>query len=68
VFSQAHLRVYFIGIVKLALVAPATMRIAIPDKALLMMGFLLLTLGHVNGRIFQGRAQKIDGESRLCDT
>ena len=28
-FSQAHLRVYFMGIVKLALVTPATMSVAI---------------------------------------
>jgi hypothetical protein len=45
VFSQAHLRAYFIGIVKLAFVTPATMRVAIPHEVLLMMGFLPLSLG-----------------------
>jgi hypothetical protein len=45
VFSQAHLRAYFIGIVKLAFVTPAKMRVAIPDEVLLMMGFLPLCLG-----------------------
>jgi hypothetical protein len=36
VFSQAHLRVYFIGTVKLAFVTPATIRVAIPvDVALI---------------------------------
>src|SRR5271168_922986 len=37
VFSQAHLRAYFIGIVKLAFVTPATIRIAIPHEVLFMM-------------------------------
>jgi hypothetical protein len=38
VFSQAHLRAYLIGIVKLAFVTPATMRTAIPHTVLLMVG------------------------------
>jgi hypothetical protein len=36
VFSQAHLRAYFMGNVKLALVTPAMTRIAIPYDAVLM--------------------------------
>src|SRR5258708_36132289 len=43
VFSQAHLRVYFMGIVKLAFVTPAMMRVAIPHEVLLMIGFLPLS-------------------------
>src|SRR5260370_26190562 len=43
VFSQAHLRAYFIGIVKLAFVTPAMMRVAIPHDVLLMIGFLPLS-------------------------
>src|SRR5712672_2919439 len=53
VFSQAHLRAYFIGIVKLAFVTPAIMRVAIPHEVLLMMGFLPLSLGQVKGRNFK---------------
>jgi hypothetical protein len=37
-FSQAHLRAYLIGIVKLAFVTPATIRTAIPHTVLLMVG------------------------------
>src|ERR1700722_20496900 len=59
VFSQAHLRAYFIGIVELAFVTPATMRVAIPHEVLLMMGFLPLSLGHLNGRNFQGWAKNL---------
>jgi hypothetical protein len=51
-FSQAHLRVYFIGIVKLAFVTPAAMRVAIPHEVLLTVGFLPLRLGEVNGPEF----------------
>src|SRR5258708_3565800 len=36
VFSQAHLRAYFMGIVKLAFVTPAMIRVAIPHAVLLM--------------------------------
>jgi hypothetical protein len=36
VFSQAHFRVYFMGIVKLPFAMPATMRVAIPLEVLLM--------------------------------
>src|SRR5277367_3219453 len=50
VFSQAHLRAYFIGIVKPAFVTPAIMRVAMPHELLLTMGFLPLSLGHINGR------------------
>src|SRR5258708_7454550 len=67
VFSHAHLRAYFIGIVKLAFVTPAIMRVAIPHEVLLMMGFLPLSLGQVNGRNFQGGAQKLSGKHRICD-
>src|ERR1700719_3890963 len=52
VFSQAHLLAYFIGIVKLAFVTPAKMRVAIPHEVLLMMGFLPLCLGQ-SRRIFK---------------
>jgi hypothetical protein len=52
VFSQAHLRAYFIGIVKLAFVTPATMRTEIPHEVLLMVGFLPISLSQVNGRNF----------------
>ena len=52
VFSQAHLRAYFIGMVKLAFVTPATMRVAIPHDVLLMMDFLPLSLGQVNSSEF----------------
>src|ERR1700722_12850547 len=40
VFSQAHFRAYFMGIVKLAFVTPAMMRVAIPHDVLLMIGVL----------------------------
>jgi hypothetical protein len=44
--------VYFIGIVKLAFVTPAAMRVAIPHEVLLTVGFLPLRLGEVNGPEF----------------
>src|ERR1700733_13594599 len=44
VFSQAHLRAYFMGIVKLAFVTPAMIRIAIPLEVLLMVGILPLSV------------------------
>jgi hypothetical protein len=40
VFSQAHFRAYFMGIVKLAFVTPSIMRVAIPLEVLLMIGRL----------------------------
>jgi len=40
VFSQAHFRAYFIGMVKLAFVMPAIMRVAIPFNAVVMIGYL----------------------------
>src|ERR1700719_3753212 len=45
VFSQAHLRAYFMGIVKLAFATPARMRVAIPHDVLLMIGSLPLSFG-----------------------
>jgi len=53
------------GIVKLAFVTPAMMRVAIPREVLLMVGFLPLSLSQVNGRNFQGRAQ--NSKRRACD-
>src|SRR5580704_14856360 len=41
VFSHAHLRAYFIGVVKLALAMPAIMRVKIPLDVLLIIGFPL---------------------------
>src|SRR5260370_15503019 len=67
VFSHAHLRAYFIGIVKLAFVTPAIMRVAIPHEVLLMMGFLPLSLGQVNGRNFQDRPKAWQQTSNICD-
>jgi hypothetical protein len=55
------------GIVKLALVTPATMRVAIPHEVLLMKALLpfsisatgLVDHARVNGVNFQGRAQRV---------
>src|SRR5579859_757486 len=69
VFSQAHLRAYFIGIVKLAFMTPAMIRVAIPLAVLLMTVFLPLSFGwsgmkpvlffrQIDRRKFQGGAQK----------
>jgi hypothetical protein len=66
VFSQAHLRAYFIGIVKLAFVTPATIRAAIPHEVLLMVGFLPLSLSQINDRNFQAHEQFV-GKHRACD-
>ena len=66
VFSQAHLRAYFMGIVKLAFVAPAMMRVAIPHDALLMMGFLPICLSQISGQTIQGRTPRsLDQSSDL---
>jgi hypothetical protein len=64
IFSQAHLRAYFMGIVKLAFATPAMTRIAIPLEVLLIIAFLPLSFSssgvkpEVLVRQFEGRNLK----------
>jgi hypothetical protein len=44
IFSQDHFRVYFMGIVKLAFVTPAMMRVKTPPNGLLMISSPLVRL------------------------
>src|SRR6266567_7027696 len=63
VFSQAHLRAYFIGIVKLAFVTPARIRIAIPNDVLFTSGFLPLSFSRYRCEICLADSRQINGSN-----